>query len=481
MSIADFDDTAYPQSLVEYEGVSYRLGSAPNGERRLGITGDASGFEGGVLHQGIVVCPCSAANAVQLRKRLPWLVPTPLGSRPSFGFGDRIGSATPGHIAALRATHADTRIAPIFAQQSVRENTRTGRTPQQVLDAAMWSIFAEGWRAPWGADADHVKEISDLAPFVAAGYTFYTIDPSDYVDNEAQHDSLATLRDKVARLPWGALGTTYEAIHGRYCREPFVLKGVDLSFDEPTLLRALGKYGRAIAHTAAIASALTVQMKGAPYDIEMSVDETDTPTSIIEHFLVANELLDRDIPVVSLAPRFVGKFQKGVDYMGDLAVFETELAQHVAIMEYFDAYKLSIHTGSDKFSLYPIIARHTGRVHVKTAGTSYLEALRLVAALQPATFRQMLDDARSHFEHDRKSYFLDAVLEKVPTGDQVADADLPALVDQFDSRQVLHVAFGTILTTYGAAIHALLADHEVAYRDGLQRHFVRHIAPFVQS
>ena len=100
----------------------------------------------------------------------------------------------------MRSTGAAATIGPIFAQQSVRENTRTGRTPQQVLDDAIWGIFQEGWRAPWGADADHVKEIADLAPFVAAGYTFYTIDPSDYVDNAAQTDAPETLREKVARL-----------------------------------------------------------------------------------------------------------------------------------------------------------------------------------------------------------------------------------------------------------------------------------------
>ncbi|HEX9440934.1 MAG TPA: tagaturonate epimerase family protein, partial [Roseiflexaceae bacterium] len=270
-------------------------------------------------------------------------------------------------------------------------------------------------------------------------------------------------------------------MRARYCREPFALGGLDLAFDEATLLRALAKYGRAITHTAAIAAALTEQMRGTPYDLEMSVDETDTPTSAYEHFFIAHELLARDIPVVSLAPRFVGKFQKGVDYMGDVAEFEAELAKHVAIMEHFDDYKLSVHTGSDKFSIYPIIARHTGgRVHVKTAGTSYLEALRLVAALNPDSFRQMLDDARAHFEHDRKSYFLDAVLEKVPSSDALDDEALPGLLDQFDARQVLHVAFGTILTTYGDAIRATLAAHAADYQAGLERHFRRHLTSFVQ-
>src|SRR5690349_21108404 len=105
----------------------------------------------------------------------------PLFLLPSFGFGDRLGLATPGHIAALRA--AGGKLAPIFAQQSVRENTRTGRTPQQVMDDARRAVDAAGWDAPWGADADHVKTLEDLPPFVEAGYTFFTVDPGEYVDN----------------------------------------------------------------------------------------------------------------------------------------------------------------------------------------------------------------------------------------------------------------------------------------------------------
>jgi hypothetical protein len=480
MSITGYDGEVYSRSIVEQDGITYFLGTARSGERQLGVVGRADGFVGAMNDQGVRLCPCTPENAAALRERLPWLKPTPLGRQTSFGFGDRIGSATPGHIQALRASGGEGQIAPIFGQQSVRENARTGRTPQQVLDDAIWGVFQEGWRTPWGADADHVKEITDLAPFVAAGYTFYTIDPSDHVDNAAQKDAPATLREKVARLPWEALGTTYEAIRARYCREPFALGDLDLAFDEVTLLRALAKYGRAIVHTAAIAAALTTHTRGARYDLEMSVDETDTPTSTHEHFFIANELLGHDLPVVSLAPRFVGKFQKGVDYMGDIGEFEAELARHVVIMEHFDDYKLSVHTGSDKFSIYSIVARHTdGRVHVKTAGTSYLEALRLIAALDPGSFRKMLDDARAHFEHDRKTYFLDAVLDKVPASDALDDAALPGLLDQFDARQVLHVAFGTILTTYGETISKTLAARESDYRAYLERHFVRHLNPFV--
>lgn len=463
----------YPNSVVEQDGSTYAL--VWDGKRKkLAVQGDTRGFAGKTT-DGMLLCALTAENAAMLRSRLPWLNPVPLGVMTSFGFGDRLGAATPGHIRSVE----NTGIAPIFAQQSVRENTRIGRTPQQVLDDAQWGIVQMGWRAPWGADADHVKLVSDLAAFVEAGYTFYTIDPSDHVDNEAQTDSLPTLRAKTEALPWQRLDTTLMALRAQYLRAPLELAGLTLTFTEDILLRALAKYGRAIVHTLDIAATLNEQMAGQRYDLEMSVDETETPTSIYEHYFMANELLRRDLPVVSLAPRFVGKFQKGVDYIGDLALFEEELIKHVAILKHFDAYKLSIHTGSDKFSIYPLLAKHArDRVHVKTAGTSYLEALRVIASADTVLFRQILDFSRERFETDRKSYFLDCQLDNVPASEGLSDAVLPALLEQFDARQVLHVTFGSNLDRFGPQIHSFIAGHGTAYEQGLHIHFTRHLSPF---
>ena len=470
----------YPNSVVEQDGTTYAL-ARDGRHRKLCVRGDISLLRknfSGEMTDGMLLCPLTAENAAALRGRLPWLNPVPLGVTASFGFGDRLGAATPGHIRSVVGTG----IAPIFAQQSVRENDRIGRTPQQVLDDAMWGVVQMGWREPWGADADHVKLVSDLPAFVAAGYTFYTIDPSDHVDNDAQTDSLPALAAKVEALPWARLDTTLAALRSDYLAAPIELPGLTLAFSEEILLRALAKYGRAIVHTLDIAAALDAQMHGTRYDLEMSVDETETPTSIYEHYFMARELLRRDLPVVSLAPRFVGKFQKGVDYIGDMAPFEEELIKHAAILKHFDAYKLSIHTGSDKFSIYPLIARYAeNRVHVKTAGTSYLEALRVIADRDTALFRQILDYSRARFETDRKSYFLDCQLDKVPTSGNLSDADLPGLLEQFDARQALHVTFGSNLDRFGQQIHSLIADHGEAYEQTLKTHFTRHLAPFANG
>ena len=466
----------YPASRVDRAGTVYSMVKAADGSKQLLINGNADGFVGTAAGPDELLCPRTPENAATLRARLPWLVPQPLGVKSSFGFGDRIGAATPGHVAAVRGTG----IAPIFAQQSVRENTRIGRTPQQVMDDAMWGLFETGWQNPWGADADHVKTVDDLPAFVDAGYTFFTIDPSDHVDNAAQTDSREALRAKVASLPWERLGSDYHTIYTNYRRTSPQLDNSALHFDEEILLRALAKYGWAIAHTLTINDALASLMAGRAYDLEMSVDETDTPTSVHEHFYIANELINQGVPVVSLAPRFVGKFQKGVDYIGDTTQFEHELVKHVAILRYFNHYKLSIHTGSDKFSIYPIIAKHAGRrVHVKTAGTSYLEALRAIAESDPAFFRTILDFSRAHFEHDRKSYFLDCRLDRVPAAGDLTDAQLPGLLDQFDARQVLHVTFGSVLDHFDADLHAFIAAHENEYAACLKQHFDRHLAAFV--
>ena len=120
------------------------------------------------------------------------------------------------------------------------------------------------------------------------------------------------------------------------------------------------------------------------------MDETETPTTPAEHVYFATELRRLGVQWVSLAPRYVGRFEKGVDYIGDLAAFTANFAIHAAIARTLGPYKLSLHSGSDKFSIYEIAARETqGFVHLKTAGTSYLEALRTVAQVQPDVLRDI--------------------------------------------------------------------------------------------
>jgi hypothetical protein len=370
-------------------------------------------------------------------------------------------------------------IAPIFAQQSMRENARTGRTPQQVMDDALWGIFREGWRQPWGADADHLKTTGDIDLCVAAEYTFFTIDPGDHVDNEAHTASLEVLKDKVHKLPWDEFEDTPEGLHSRYLNRRFELEDFALEFDQTTLARAAAKYSRAIAHTVRMYRHLAAQTED--FELEMSVDETETPTSVEEHFFIASELKRLGVQWVSLAPRYIGRFEKGVDYIGNLAEFEAELAQHAAIARVLGPYKLSIHSGSDKFSIYPIVARHTrGLAHLKTAGTSFLEALRVVAQVEPALFRRILAHAVKRYPKDRATYHVSAQLTKVPAPEALSDTDLPGLLEHFDARQVLHVTFGSVLDRFGGQLLTALREYEEVYYRMLESHFQRHLSPFVR-
>lgn len=381
---------------------------------------------------------------------------SPLGLSPSFGFGDRLGIATPGHIAAVKGT----KFAPVFAQQSVRENARTGRTLQQVLDDAKRAVEAAQWDAPWGADADHLKTVDELQPFVEAGYTFFTVDPGEHVDNAADTDSVEALKQKVAAFNWDELSALYlpesdEQAWGR--------------FDAESLMRATVKYGRAIRHVVTMFRRLS-EMKDE-FDFEMSVDETDAPTTPLEHFFIANELTRAGVKFTSLAPRFIGDFEKGVDYIGNLDRLDAELAKHAAVTAHFGTYKLSLHSGSDKFSVYPLIAKHWGeRIHVKTAGTSYLEALRVLAKHEPDLFLKIYSLGRERYETDRLTYHVSAQLEKLPNTDH-----LPALLDDFHAREVLHVTFGSALAEFGVELKAALVKHDNAYFDGLKIHFDKHL------
>jgi hypothetical protein len=476
------DLNIYPRSLTQTDGATYFLVRLAPQENRLGIRGDASGFEG-EQRGDVTLCPLTATNAAALRQRLPWLRPQTLGLQTSAGCGDRLGLATPGHVRAMRRVKG---IAPVFTQQSIRENARTGRSPQQVLDDALWGVFQEGWRQPWGADADHLKTTEDIDVCVAAGYTFFTIDPGDHVDNAAHTAAIETLKDKLQALPWSELQDSPDELHARYLKRRFEIENLVLEFDPVTLARAACKYSRAIAHTARMYRHLAAQTDDfAPYgdfELEMSVDETETPTSAEEHFYIASELGRMGVQWVSLAPRYVGRFEKGVDYIGDLAVFEAELRKHAAIARVLGPYKLSIHSGSDKFSIYPIITRLTkGLVHLKTAGTSFLEALRAVAQVEPTLFREILTHGIERYPQDRATYHVSGKLSQVPAPSDLADEELPGLLDQFDTRQVLHVTFGSTLARFGDALLAVLAAHQEVHYAALASHLERHLSPFARQ
>jgi hypothetical protein len=216
------------------------------------------------------------------------------------------------------------------------------------------------------------------------------------------------------------------------------------------------------------------------FEIELSVDDTPQPTTPAEHYIIAEQCLRANVRLISLAPRFVGDFEKGIDFKGDISAFERSLATHAAIARQLGPNKLSLHSGSDKLSIYEVFARMTrGQFHVKTAGTSYLEALRVAARHERKLYRRVVDFSRERFERDRATYHISARLDKVPAPSAVADdGKLEALyLDENDGRQILHVTFGSVLsdTVLGPALRDVLAAHPETHREVLAKHFGNHL------
>jgi len=484
----------YPRSLVAVGPALLFMGRGTPG-RRLYVVAPPDDevsvrFEGTCLkwafdgEDQVRRCRLSHENAVVMRELLDWTRPRVLGLADSFGLGDRLGIAGPAHLQSM----AGSGFAVVLAQQSIRELERTERTPDEVMDAATWAVFQEGWRSGFGADADHLKTPADVELMAAAGFTMFTIDPGDHVVDAADEMSVDELRAAAADLPWAELAEGLEGVLARFAGQRFKI-GSDLVLEPTTeeVLRGLVKYGAALAHVAAMYRHIVEVMGERPFEIEVSVDETASVTSDFEHWLVASELKRLGVTWVGLAPRFVGDFEKGIDYRGDLEVFRREYVKHLAIADAFGPYKISIHSGSDKFGVYRTIGEiGTGGVHVKTAGTSYLEALRAVANRDPGLFREVLDFARSLYEDERRTYHVSGELERVPSAVSLDDATLLALLDDEDARQVLHVTFGRVLTERGPdgktlfkdRIMTCLEDNEDVHFGNLVTHFRRHTQPF---
>jgi len=411
-----------------------------------------------------------------------------LGLAPSCGFGDRTGLATPGHVEAMKRAGVPAGIEPIFPQQSIREMTRTRRTPREVMADALQGAESAGWTARTGADADHLKTPADVDATVDAGFSFFTIDPSDAVDRHADDYDEPTVREKFAAVaaetPW------FAGYAGKTIKLP---SGAKIDLSEQARMRAAVKYGRAIAAALRLADHIrkTNESAGRDYEIELSVDETDQPTSLAEHFIIADQCLTGGMKLVSLAPRFIGDLEKGVDYKGDVAALEKSLADHAAVAETLGPYKLSLHSGSDKLSMYAPFARATkGRFHVKTAGTSYLEAVRVVARHDEALFRKIIDFGRDRYDIDKATYHVSATLADAPPPAEIRDvtelerlylerwSDVPAGRGfTAPGRQILHCTFGSVLThpDLGPALKSALTHHPATYAEVLADHFTRHL------
>jgi hypothetical protein len=302
-----------------------------------------------------------------------------------------------------------------------------------------------------------------------------TADVSDFIRGE-----WAARSDAEALAQWQTLDAGLRrGLEERYLRSTTPLDtGEPVRFTPAELARTTLVYGEAVEHAARLYRACVAEKGEGRFDFELSIDETATPTTPQAHVYMAREASRRGVAVTSLAPRFVGEFQKGIDYIGDVRGFEASFAVHAALCRSL-GHRISVHSGSDKFSVFPAIGRLSrGRFHVKTAGTSWLEALRVVAAVDPGLFRDLYAHARRTYDSARKLYLVTPDLARLPDAAGLPAAAASALLDDRDARQVLHITYGEMLAVaeLKRRLFELLAGSADAYAAALERHIGRHLA-----
>ncbi|NWF89333.1 MAG: hypothetical protein HXY50_07690 [Ignavibacteriaceae bacterium] len=473
--------------FIAKDGLNKNLYLIYDVERDSRLTQAFTGEEfkvNGSLYTIIKKCELSTQNRKAIQQYFEFTQPKLLGLVNSFGFGDRIGLANAAHIRSL----AKSEFKAILAQQSIRELTRTNRTPAEVMDAAVWAVFQEGYKYGFGADADHLKTTDDIDLMVESGFKMFTFDPGEFVHNEADKIETQLLNKAIKKINWAGLNIEQKILVDKYANKKFnISKDLQIEADETQVKRAVLKYGDALAHIKKMYDHLKTKYSSYESEVEVSVDETESVTSPFEHYFIVNELVRLDVKLISLAPRFVGSFEKGIDYKGDLNLFRSEYLKHIQIVKHFGFYKISLHSGSDKFSVYKIIGEIDNSItHIKTAGTSYLEALKVAAIKQPELFREILDYSLSLYETEKKSYHVSADISKLKSAIEYSSDELVQLFNNNDCRQVLHVTFGRILTdknkqgefVFKQKLLNCLKQYEDVHYEILINHFNKHLEPF---
>ncbi len=434
----------------------------------IGIDSKSQKFDGKIIDDDgkrIKLCDLTSRNAALLQKTFPFTKPVRnLDKSTSIGLGDRLGLATPGHIRLVEKYD----IFPVFAQQSIRELNLTGRTYADVLSSAVFAVFQEGYEKGYGADGDHLKTAEEVNYALDNDFTMITLDCSEHIVND-----LNGLDEKYM----GVDVKNKKELEEEYLNAKFILNsGKELEYSEYDLRKAVVMYTKAIEHTCDIYYNV-IKKRKADIDFEISIDETLGTTSPQDHFFVARELKKAGIRFTSLAPRFCGEFQKGIDYIGDIDDFKRDFSTHAMIAETL-GYKISVHSGSDKFSVFPYVGEYTDKkFHLKTAGTNWLEAIRTISVSDPVLYRDIHRFALANLEKAKKYYHIGAKPERILSLGSLKDNELKILMDLDDSRQAIHITYGLILQDPGLKkrIYEFLGEHEDSYYRSLEKHIGKHL------
>ena len=403
------------------------------------------------------------------------------------GIGDRFAHEGKAQLSAfVKAKAKGIDVAPVW-NKSNREHQIVHTLPPDVREEADVAVKARGWTDPYFVDADHINR-KNVEAFIHAS-DFFTLDVADFTGTSADEASI-------------------QAFVGRYSsfRGKLSIPGTDEAFviEPDTLAKIARKYLLAVQEAGKIYRRIEAAKGKGRFVTEVSMDETDSPQTPIELLFILGAIADEKIPVQTIAPKFTGRFNKGVDYVGDVATFEKEFNQDIAVIAYaVKAFglpanlKLSVHSGSDKFSLYPCInkaiKKHGAGLHLKTAGTTWLEEVIGLAegggeGLEIA--QQIYADALGRFDELCGPYatVIDIKKDKLPAVAEVMKWDSAKFAatlrhDQQcqdynpNFRQLIHVGYKVAVEMGDRYYNALTTYSDVIGRNVAENIYERHLKP----
>lgn len=405
----------------------------------------------------------------------------------SVGTGDRFAHQAKAQLqACVKALESGVEVVPVW-NKSNREHTIIGSEPTSARQAADAAVKALGWKLPYFCDADHITE-KTVGRFLDA-CDFYTLDVADFIGQPAD---AAAIDQFVAQHP---------ELIGR-----IQLEGVSESFEitADILRQTAQKYLFAVKKAGEVYRIILAAKGEGNFIPEVSMDETDSAQTPVELLIILAAIADEGIPVQTIAPKFTGRFNKGVDYVGDVAGFEREFMLDVAAIAYAvkhfglpDNLKLSVHSGSDKFSIYPaihsVIKKSGAGLHLKTAGTTWLEELIGLAEAGGdalALAKDIYSEAFAHSEELCAPYatVIDIDTAKLPSPDEVrgwtSEQYTSALrhvqsTAAYNSslRQLLHVGFKVAAKMGPRYLSLLEANEAVIAKNVTENLYDRHIVP----
>ncbi len=410
----------------------------------------------------------------------------------SFGVGDRFGRQAEAQLrACMMAAQHGAEIIPVW-NKSNREHTIIGSAPSDVRSAADRAIGNLGWTHAYHVDADHIR-LETVDRFISPS-DFYTIDVADSIGKPADYRAVKEFADRHAELA------------GK-----IEIPGIDQPFQttRTDIERIAGKYLLAIQEAKQIYGHIA-QTKGASHFItEISMDETDSPQTPVELLVILTAIADAEIPIQTIAPKFTGRFNKGVDYSGNVAQFEKEFSDDLAVIRYAvqqyklpQNLKLSVHSGSDKFSIYgPMrrsLARFDAGLHIKTAGTTWLEEVIGLAEAGGdglALAKEIYAGAIDHVNELCAPYatVIDIDPKKLPTKEAVngwtSEQYVSALRHDPKNtaynphlRQLLHVGYKVAAKMGDRYLNALKQHEKYVSKNVTENLYERHLKPlFVRN